>query len=333
VDIATHALASFALARGLFPRRRWPTILGTIFAGTIADVDYLSLWFGPAAYFVSRRTLTHSLLGTVGIIFLSVLFVRYIAKQQADSLAATILPLTLAALLHVALDFLQSEGVALLWPFRHERYAADSLPSIDLWILALLLAGILVPELFRLVTSEIGVKEKRPRGQNGALVALALIAAYIGVRVLFHSGSTALLDPHSYKGESARRVGAFPDALSIFTWHGVVETQSFLCQVAVPAVPGRNFDPETAECLHKPEVSPELTAAQQTDVARAYIQVMPFPRAIVARTRDGYEVVIRSMRDIAENEYRHRLAARIILDSQLGISAEQFVWVNEVRVR
>jgi hypothetical protein len=113
----------------------------------------------------------------------------------------------------------------------------------------------------------------------------------------------------------------------------VVETQSFLCQVAVPAVPGRNFDPETAECLHKPEVSPELTAAQQTDVARAYIQVMPFPRAIVARTRDGYEVVIRSMRDIAENEYRHRLAARIILDSQLGISAEQFVWVNEVRVR
>ena len=333
MDIATHALASFALARGFFPRRRWPTVLGTIFAGTLADIDYLSLLFGPAAYFVSRRTFTHSLLGTMVIVVIALLFARYIAKDQPEPVALILPPLAFAAFLHVALDLLQSEGAALLWPFRYQRYAGDSLPSIDLWILALLLAGILVPELFRLVTSEIGVKDKKPRGRNGAVVALALVAAYIGMRLLLHSGSVALLDPHSYKGESARRVGAFPDALSIFTWHGVVETQSFLCQVAVPAGPGRNFDPESADCLHKPEVSPELTAAQQTDVAREYVQVVPFPRAIVAHTRDGYEVVIRSMRDPAENEYRHRLAVRIVLDNRFAVSGEEFVWVNDVHVR
>ena len=333
MDIATHALASFALARGFFPRRRWPTVLGTIFAGTIADIDYLSLLFGPAAYFVSHRTFTHSLLGTAAIILLSVFFTRYVAKQSAEPLAVILPPLALAAVLHVVLDLLQSEGLALLWPFRQQRYAGDSLPSIDLWILALLLAGILVPELFRLVTSEIGVKDKTPRGRNGALLCLGVIAAYIGARVLFHSGSTALLDPHSYKGESARRVGAFPDALSIFTWHGVVETQSFLCEVAVPAGLERSFDPESADCLHKPELSPELNAAQQTDVAREYVQAVPFPRAIVGRTRDGYEVVIRSMRDVAEHEYRHRLAARIALDSRYGVSAEELVWVTDIRVR
>jgi membrane-bound metal-dependent hydrolase YbcI (DUF457 family) len=333
VDIATHALASFALARGFFPRRRWSTVLGTIFAGTIADIDYLSLLVGPAAYFVSHRTFTHSLLGIVVIIVLSVLFTRYVTKQSSEPLAVILPPLALSAALHVVLDLLQSEGVALLWPFRHKRYAGDCLPSIDLWILGLLLAGILVPELFRLVTSEIGVKDKTPRGRNGALLALAFIAAYIGARVVFHSGSTALLDPHSYKGESARRVGAFPDALSIFRWHGVVETQSFLCQVAVPAGLGRSFDPESADCVHKPEISPELTAAQQTDVAREYVQAMPFPRAIVGHTRDGYEVVIRSMRDVAENEYRHRLAARIVLDSRYGVSAEEFVWISDIHVR
>lgn len=333
MDIATHALASFALARGFFPRRRWSTVLGTILAGTIADIDSLSLLFGPAAYFVSHRTLMHSVLGVLAIILLSILFTRYLAKQSPEPLAVILLPLALSAVLHVALDLLQSEGVALLWPFRHKRYAGDSLPSIDLWILALLLTGILVPELFRLVSTEIGVKDKTPRGRNGALLALALIAAYIGARVLFHWGSTALLDPHSYKGESARRVGAFPDALSIFTWHGVVETQSFLCQVAVPAGLGRSFDPESADCLHKPELSPELTAAQQTDVAREYVQAVPFPRAIVGRTRDGYEVVIRSMRDLAEKEYRHRLAARIVLDSRYGVSAEEFVWVTDIHVR
>lgn len=333
MDIATHALTSLALARGFFPRRSWSTTLGIIFAGTIADIDYLSVVAGPAAYFASRRTFTHSILGTVGVIAVSVFLTRYLAKQQAQPALALLPPLAVAAVLHVAFDLLQSEGVALFWPVLHKRYAADALPSIDLWILAMLLAGILIPELFRLVTSEIGVKDKTPRGRIGAVVALCLIGVYLGARVLLHSGSVALLDPHSYRGESARRVAAFPDALSIFTWHGVVETQSFLCQVAVPAGLGRNFDPESADCLHKPESSPELTAAQQTDVVREYVQVMPFPRAMVAHTSDGYEVVIRSMRDVAESETRHRLAARVVLDSKFGISSEELVWVNDIHVR
>jgi membrane-bound metal-dependent hydrolase YbcI (DUF457 family) len=334
VDIATHALASFALARGFFPRRRWPTVLGIIFAGTIADVDWLSALFGPAAYFACRRTVAHSVIGTIVVVILSIFFVRYLGKKlQPESFAALLPPLAIAALLHVVLDCLQSEGVALFSPFTPKRYAADCLPSVDLWIIALLLAGILIPELLHLVTSEIGVKDKRPRGRNGALIALVLIAAYVGLRVLLHAGSVASLDPHSYKGESARRVGAFPDTLSPFKWHGVVETQSFLCQAVVPAGFGKSFDPESAVCLHKPEPSPELDAAQKTDVAREYLRVMPFPRAIVARTQDGYEIVVLSMRDVAEQETSHRVAARIDLDPRFGVSNEEFVWLKDVRVR
>jgi membrane-bound metal-dependent hydrolase YbcI (DUF457 family) len=335
VDIATHALTSFVLARGFFPRRRWPTILGILVAGTIADIDLISAWFGPSAYFASRRTFTHSLLGTVVVIAVAALFVHYLAKkrQVLEPVPTLALPLALAALLHVALDLLQSEGVELLWPFSAKRYAADYLPSIDLWILALLIAGILLPELFRLVTSEIGVKEKRPRGRNSAVITFAFIVAYMGARGLFHSGSVTALDPHSYKGESPRRVGAFPDALSIFTWHGVVETQSYLCLVSVPAGPRGVFDPESADCLHKPEASPELDAAQKTDTLREYVRVIPFPRAIVSKTQDGYEVVVRSMRDVAEQQTRHRLAARTLVDPRFGISDEEIIWVDDIRVR
>jgi membrane-bound metal-dependent hydrolase YbcI (DUF457 family) len=334
VDIGTHSLASFALVRGFFPGRRWPTVVGIIVAGTLADVDLLTLFLGPGVYFASRRTFTHSLLGTILVILLSVLVVRYLErKRQPKFLPDLLPPLGAAAVLHVLLDALQSEGVALLWPFLPRRYAADYLPDIDLWILALLIAGILVPELLRMVTSEMGVKDKRPRGRNGALVALVFIAGYIGARALFHSGSVALLGPHSYRGESPRRVGSFPDALSPITWHGVVETQSFMCLVEVPAGPGRSFDPESADCLHKPEASPELDAAEKSDVARAFVRMMPFPRAIVARREDGYEVVIRSMRDVAEHETGHRLAARILVDSRFGLSSEELTWVNDSHIR
>jgi membrane-bound metal-dependent hydrolase YbcI (DUF457 family) len=333
VDIASHGLASFALARGFFPRRGWPVVVGMVFAGTFADMDVFSVLFGPAAYFAARRTFTHSLLGTLVIIVFALLLTRHLAKKQIEPLAVLLPPLAIASALHPVLDLFQSEGVALLWPIRPERFAMNWLPSIDPWILAILLAGILLPEFLRLVSSEIGVNDKRPRGRKGAIVAMSLIAVYVGGRGLLHSGSVASLEPHSYDGQSARRVAAFPDAFSIFTWHGVVETQSLLCQAEVPAGPGTSFDPESAVCLHKPEASPELDAAQKTDVARKYLQATPFPRAVVAKTQDGYEVVIRSMRDLAEGESRHRVAARILLDSGFGISSENLVWTSDVHVR
>lgn len=304
-----------------------------LFAGTIADLDLLSGLFGPAAYFTARRTFTHSVLGTLVVIGLAIFFTRYLAKKQGEPLAALLPPLGIAAALHILLDLFQSEGVALLWPINSARFAADWLPNVDPWILAILIAGILIPELFRLVSSEIGAKDKSPRGRNGAIVALALIGAYIGARAMLHSGSLATLEPHSYHGESARQTAAFPDALSLLTWHGVVETQSLICQVEVPAGPGGSFDPERADCLHKPEASPVLEATQKTDVAQKYLQAMPFPRATVAKTEDGYEVVLRSMRDLAESETRHRIAVRILLDPKFGISSENLVWLSDIHMR
>ena len=302
-------------------------------AGTVADVDLLSALFGPTAYFFARRTFTHSLLGTLVVIALAALFTRYLAKKEIEPLAVLLPPVAIAAALHVLLDLFQSEGVALLWPLYPARFALDWLPSLDPWILAILIAGILIPELFRLVSSEIGAKGKAPRGRNGAIVSFTLIAVYTGARAILHSGSVASLGPHSYHGESARRTAAFPDALSILTWHGAVETQSWLCQADVPAGQGKSFDPENADCLHKPEASAELDAAQKTDVARKYLQAMPFPRATVVKTEDGYEVVLRSMRDLAENEAHHRIAARILVDSRFGISGENLVWLSDIRLR
>jgi hypothetical protein len=190
-----------------------------------------------------------------------------------------------------------------------------------------------VPELLRMVSSEIGAKNKSPRGRNGALAALALIAAYIGARALLRSGSLASLEPHSYHGESARSVGAYPDTFSLLTWHGVVETQSMICTVQVPAGPSKGFDAESADCLHKPEPSPELDAAQKTHIAQEYLQATPFPRAVVAKTEDGYEIVIRSMRDIAEGEVRRRIAARILLDAKSGVSSQSLLWASDIHVR
>jgi membrane-bound metal-dependent hydrolase YbcI (DUF457 family) len=304
-----------------------------IFAGTLADLDLLSAFFGPAAYFDFRRTYTHSLLGTLAVVILALLFTACLDRKRPEKIPSLLVPLSAAAALHLALDFFQSEGVALLCPFQPTRFALNWLPSIDPWILAILIAGIFFPEVLRLVTSEIGAKSKSPRGRNGAVIALSFIALLIAARAILHSGSVASLEPNSYQGQSARQIASYPDALSLFTWHGVVETESLLCTANVPAGISRRFDAESAECLHKPEPSPELTAATKTRVAQKYLRVEPFPRATVTKTEDGYEVVLRSMRDLAQDESHHRIAAEIHLNSNSEIASQELVWVADVQVR
>lgn len=304
-----------------------------LFAGTVADIDLVTAFAGPAAYFEGHRTLTHSIPGVIATVVLAGLLTRHLSKKHPESWSIALFAASCAATLHLLLDLSQSEGVALLWPWRQTRFAADWLPIIDPWLLALLLAGILVPELFLLVTSEIGAKSKAPRGRNGAVIALALILIYISMRAILHSSSSALLEPRTYHGESARKTGAFPSTLSLLTWHGVVETESLVCLLEVPTGSPRSFDPEAADCLHKPESSPELDSAQKTTIAQEYLQIARFPRAAVAKTQDGFEVVLRSTVDQAQGETRHRVAAVISLTPRYDVTGQTFVWLNQVRLR
>ena len=333
MDIITHALLSLALARGFFARRGWPVLAGMLVAGTLADVDWISAWFGPAAYLAGRRTFTHSLLGTVVIIAIAAWIAHRLDGKRRETWKGLLAATSCAGVAHLLFDLCQSGGIALLWPFRATRFALDWLPPVDPWILLLLFGAVVVPEFFRLVSLEIGAKDKRPRGRNGALVALALIGVYFAARGVLHFNSVALLEPRSYRGESPRRAETFAESLSLLTWHGVVETQSYLCLIDVPVSSGESFDPESGTCLHKPEESPVLTAVQQSSVGRRFLSAASIPRAAVDKTEVGYEVVIRDLRDVAEQQTRHRVVARFWLDSGARIVSEELSWAGEVRLR
>jgi membrane-bound metal-dependent hydrolase YbcI (DUF457 family) len=333
VDFITHALFSLALARGFFARRTRPVLVGMLIAGTLADVDWISVWFGPAAFLAARGTFTHSLLGTLFIIAIAAYVTRAMDSQRRETWKGILAATSCAGVAHLLFDLFQSGGIALLWPFLGTRFALDWLPPVDPWILFLLFGAVVVPEFFLLVSLEIGARDKKPRGRNGALVALALIGVYIGARGVLHFNSVALLEPRSYHGESPRRAETFADTLSLLTWHGVVETQSYLCLIDVPVTSGDSFDPESGTCLHKPEESPVLTAVQQSAVGHRFLSAASMPRAAVDKTENGYEVVIRDFRDVAEQQTRHRVVARIWVDSTPRVVSEQLAWAGDVHLR
>jgi hypothetical protein len=76
-----------------------------------------------------------------------------------------------------------------------------------------------------------------------------------------------------------------------------------------------------------------LDRAQKPAGAEKFLQSARFPRATVEKTQDGYEVIIRSLRDVVEQETSHSVAARIVLDAKPRVFSEELVWAGELKLR
>jgi membrane-bound metal-dependent hydrolase YbcI (DUF457 family) len=334
MDPLTHALASYTLKRAAFPRVTRMATLAILVAGTIADLDAFSAYFGPSAYLTFYRTYCHSLPAAVLfglLVTLPFLFLKPKSTELQISRAKVFFAALAAALLHLALDLCQSAGVELLWPFSPRRFALDWVAHLDLWILAILLAGILLPTLAGLVTEEIGARHKGPRGNIGASLALAALVLYLVLRFVYHGNAIAALESRTYRGESSRRVAAFAESSSPFRWHGIVETERALHDVEVPVGPGAEFDPVSAITTYKPEPSPALDAARDSALARRFLQAARFPKASVEKTPESYHVILRDFPYNRDASAGPRLQALIDTDPSGKILSEELVWVPASR--
>lgn len=354
MDLLTHALASFSLARAVFPRSGKAGAIIAIIAGTLPDISWIAMLFGPSTYLSWHKTYTQSILAAFLIasvfsaVFLVVIFnaggigfsiptvnggqvpkegqaiYKYVSRI---AFAVCFLPSLSAVLLHIAMDALQSDGVMLLWPFSSKRFAADWLPNVDPILLAILFAAIAIPELFRLITSEIGAKSKGPRGRRGAIIGFAAMLLYIAVRALPHANAIAALEARTYRDEPPRCVAALPLSASPFEWLGVVETERALHEVPIDLLSKDPLDPERAQTDYKPEPSPALDAALHTSTARRFLASTRFPKASVVSTLTGFRVTLRSYPYNMGNEaFGRRVQALINTDSQGKILSESLAW-------
>jgi membrane-bound metal-dependent hydrolase YbcI (DUF457 family) len=336
MDIGTHALASLALSRAILPRA--PKILWawTVPAGIIADSDQLSAIVSPSAYLEWYRTYMHSLLASLIITGIFAVSYRVWASaelRQRMTVRAMFIAVLLMQWLHLAMDAAQWQGVELFWPFSLARIAADWLPGIDPWIIAILISAVALPEFSHLVSSEIGAKDERPRGFVGAIVGLVFVISYVGLRGEWHGTATAQLRNRAYVGENPRQVAAFAELTSLVSWRGIAETESALHQVTVNILSSRpaSFDPGVN--LFKPAPSPLLQAAQSTDAAIRFLQIARFPKATVVKTEAGTEVQIRDLRYAAADERNHEPMVRVEFDLLGKLKSEAITWASRETAR
>jgi membrane-bound metal-dependent hydrolase YbcI (DUF457 family) len=347
MDIFTHALVSAAAALVIVPKAPRLSWIPVVLAGTIADADELSAFVSPSAYLTWHRTYTHSI--ATAIVFAVVLTVLYVIAQTNSvttssapaassaspptphqSLAKFFQALQSITLLHIALDASQSDPIAALWPFSSRRIAANYLPEIDPYVIAVLLLGLLLPELLRLVSNEIGSKSKTPRGRTGATISLSVLIIYVAARSVLHSNAATAIDSRSYRNESPRRSAAYPDSTSLLTWHAVVETQSALHQFTLNATQGSAFDPQNTVVLFKPDPTPYLDTARNSAAAKKFLASAQFPKATVEKKTDGYEVQIRDLRNAATSNTNHEVSAVIQTDANGRLLDDSLAWTKDL---
>jgi hypothetical protein len=329
VDPLTHALASYTFKRAAFPRVTGPITIAMVVAGTIADIDLLSIYLGPSPYLAFYRAGFHSVFAAV---LMALLVATPFLNRKAPSVGKKISPALIfaavlsAALLHLLMDLCQRAGLELLWPLSAHRFALDCVAHLDLWILTIFLAGIFLPMLSGLVTEEIGAKSKGPRGRTGAFLAFAALILYLVAHLTLHANALAAMESRTYRGESPRKVAAFAESGSPFRWHGIVETEGALHDLEVEVGPGANFDPDSAITSYKPEASPALEAARNSSVARRFLLVARFPKASVEKTPEGFHVTLRDFPYTREVSSGRRVQAEVDTDPSGKILSQELTW-------
>lgn len=207
MDTLSHALIGVAVAglSGHHPAIADPVYIATVLGAQAPDFDIVAQLRGDMAYLRQHRAFSHSIPG-VGLWSAAIAGLLFLAMPQA-AFGQSFLWAFAGGLSHTVIDYFNTHGTAILWPFRRERKSYPLLNVFDPCLQALLLSMYLY---------------KLPMRQVSRASFAALIL-YVFARFLLKLRATAWLKA-KFAGQDVRRVWVMPCLSRLFVWDFVVET-------------------------------------------------------------------------------------------------------------
>ncbi len=287
MDNLSHTLTGLILSRAGLNRWTPHATAIMLLAANAPDVDVVSAAGGSLAYLDYHRAHTHALFFAPLMAIAAILPVMLVARKTKWSIhwRGAFAAALVGVGSHLLLDWTNVYGVRLFLPFSAEWVRLDITHIIDVWIWAILLLGVLAPLLSKLVSSEIGAKSGS--GRAAAISVLLALGGYEYGRYLLHVRAVATVDSRMYYGAAPLRSFAFPGAVGLFSWTGLVQGSGYY--VVVPVNLLREFDPTAGRLYYQAEPGPALTAAKQTEVFRRFLTFTQVPlwRASPAPAPEG----------------------------------------------
>jgi membrane-bound metal-dependent hydrolase YbcI (DUF457 family) len=307
MDNVTHTLFALTLARTPLGRRPGATI-ALVLASNAPDTDIVAALGGSANYLAWHRGPTHGPLGVVGlglvtaaIVWGAQRFFSRAATSPADADRASFASLAAVSMVgilaHILMDLPTSYGTRLLSPFSWRWFTMDLLPIIDIYLLIILVAGLVLG------------RGSAARRRTAAIVALVLMAANYGVRIVTHQQALAKAgmtfgprlpppcDPRqafrslvdswprvepASGGSCLVETAAIPTFLSPFHWRVIAQLRDgYEIYDSIPGPPARISNVWT----------PLVTEAARTPTAQVLLGFSRFPVARIEQDAAGQRVV------------------------------------------
>ena len=208
MDSLSHALIGMAVAglSGHQPALGDPVYIAAVLGAQAPDFDIITQVRGNMAYLRQHRAFSHSVPGVA-------LWAAAIAGgiklfMPAAGFTSTFLWAMAGGLSHTIIDYFNSHGTAILWPFRVERKSYPLLNVFDPILTVMLLAMYATP----LPIDQI------------ALTSFTALGLYIGLRFWLRRRATDWLTGR-FAGQMIKRIWVMPCLHRLFYWDFVVETE------------------------------------------------------------------------------------------------------------
>jgi len=207
MDSLSHALVGVAVAglSGHQPALGDPIFVAAVLGAQAPDFDIVALARGNMAFLRQHRGFSHSIPG-IALWAAAIAGAMKLFLPQAAG-GELLLWAFAGGLSHTVLDYFNSHGTAILWPFRRERKSYPLLNVFDPLLLLLLLAvyATCLP-MFEV-----------------SLLSFAILALYIFGRYCLKKRALSWLT-NRYAGELMNRVWVMPCLSRLFYWDFVIET-------------------------------------------------------------------------------------------------------------
>jgi inner membrane protein len=292
MDTLTHALIGVAVAglSGHHPSVADPVYIATVLGAQAPDFDIVAQVRGNMAYLKQHRAFSHSIPG-IGLWSAAIAGLIHLFMPQA-SVGQLLFWAFAGGLSHTLIDYFNTHGTAILWPFRRERKSYPLLNVFDPCLMSLLLS---------LYLYQLPIRQL-------AFASLTAIVLYIFLRYMLKVRATNWLKAR-FAIQGVQRVWVMPCLTHLFSWDFVVETAGRHLNGRLGAL----FPVlEVKADLPRHELSPLAGEALKTSLGEFFTSFTPFIYLEEKPDETATRVNLYDLRYFGDRRFLH--SATIVFD-------------------
>lgn len=303
MEPVTHLMTSAVLSRAGLNRKTAYATLAMTLAAEVPDLDVLWSLKGPVAGLEHHRGITHTFIGIPFEALVVTGFVwlihrwwlkRDVGKPPDAPLSwLRIYLLCIVSLLsHILLDWTNNYGVRPFFPFNPRWYAGSFVFIFEPIIFLLLLAALVAPALFGLISSEVGARKSPFRGRGWAIGALTGIVVLWGLRSFERSKAIDLARSAEDDPAKVERTTADPYPFNPFLWQTVTDLPLLYRISTVNTITGEVASSPQSDIFYKPPSTLAALEAKRSWLGHIYLDWSQYPLVNEAGTdRSGLTAV------------------------------------------